>query len=90
MRGREVAEVVVKPCQVRQYSGLAILVVYVAADFERFVKACAAPVVISGLPAERAETAERADDFVSVFGAPEDRQRTPTLESVRAELAARE
>src|SRR5215467_14803060 len=79
MRGREVAAIIVQLCQFRQYGSFAILIVYLAADFQGFVKAYPAPVVICCSPAERAEAAERADEFVTICGDPESCQGTLKL-----------
>jgi hypothetical protein len=56
-----------QPCEFRQYRGFAILIAYLAADFQGFVQGRAAPAVVAGPPAESAETAERTDEFVAVF-----------------------
>src|SRR5262245_2657004 len=76
MRGLEVAAIKIQPCQLRQQGCFAILIVYLAADVQGFVEARQALVVISGIPAERAEAAERSDEFGTICGHPENRQRT--------------
>src|SRR5262244_2775550 len=76
MRSLEVAAIKVQPCQFRQHGRFAILIVYLAADVQGLVKASQALIVISGSPDKRAKAPERTDEFGTICGVPENRQRT--------------
>src|SRR5262245_38093917 len=75
MRRREVPTSKIQPCQFPQHRCFAILIVYLPADVQGFVEICQPVIEISGIPAERAETAERTDKFVTICRDPENRQR---------------
>src|SRR5262245_10963407 len=76
MCGLKVAAIKVQPCPFRQHGCFTILIVYLAADVQGLVKAGQSLVVVFAIPAERTEAAERTDEFGTICGDPQNRQRS--------------